>query len=80
MRRPAAASQLAPTPGQLIFLNPPGAFSVVSLSLPVGISTRTADGFQAYLKRPQTKIREFSNIAGYFHLPVLALRMHQGYT
>jgi hypothetical protein len=34
--------------GTIDFPNPSKAFSVVNLSVAVGISTRTADGFQAY--------------------------------
>jgi hypothetical protein len=53
--------------------------SVVNLSASVGISTRTANGFSNLLKRRQ-KNREFSYIAGYLHLSVLALRMHYTYS
>jgi hypothetical protein len=49
--------------------------SVVVLSVSVGISTRTADGFSNLLERPQ-KNCEFSYIARYLHFSVLALRMH----
>jgi hypothetical protein len=46
----------------------------------VGISTRTAGDFPTFLNRPQEKTREFSWIKGHLHSPVLALRMHEGYS
>ncbi len=46
----------------------------------VGISTRTSDDFPTFLNRPQEKVRESSWIKGHLQLPVLALRMHEGYS
>jgi hypothetical protein len=46
----------------------------------VGISTRTTGDFQTFLNRPQERVREFSWIKGHLHLPVLALRMQEGYS
>jgi hypothetical protein len=40
----------------------------------------TSDDFPTFLNRPQEKVREFSWITGHLHLPVLALRMHEGYS
>jgi hypothetical protein len=45
----------------------------VTLSLSVGISTGTAGGNPAFSSTPQKKIFEFSHIAGFLFLPVLAL-------
>src|SRR5277367_1221136 len=75
VRRSVAASQLAPGPGQLIFLTPPRAFEChKSFGLCRDFDLHRGL-FSNVLKRPKKKSREFSHITRYLHLLVLALRM-----
>jgi hypothetical protein len=43
------------------------------LSVSVGISTSTAEGFQTLSGATQKKTREFSYIAGYLRVPVFGI-------